>query len=166
MTDWNSESTKRSIRAGYYQKTRKSLDDKTLSGLTLHQKRQYKSYYEKTLRKDRLLSIFGYSVTAIAIFGFIAFASNQPEPSTTHKTPSSKASTTSAPDLSGSYYSEPEEEYKYTTEEEDCNPNYTDCVENSSYDLDCSDIGYEVEVTGDDEYNLDRDGDGYGCEAY
>jgi hypothetical protein len=47
-----------------------------------------------------------------------------------------------------------------------CNENYDPCVESSSYDLDCDDIGQEVEVTGSDEYGLDRDGDGYGCESY
>jgi hypothetical protein len=57
----------------------------------------------------------------------------------------------------------------YTDDEEEvntCNDNYSGCVEDSSYDLDCSDIGEEVEVIGYDEYNLDRDGDGYGCESY
>jgi hypothetical protein len=48
----------------------------------------------------------------------------------------------------------------------DCNPNYSGCVENSSYDLDCADIGTSVTVLGYDEYGLDRDGDGYGCESY
>lgn len=45
----------------------------------------------------------------------------------------------------------------------DCNPNYTPCIPNG-YDLDCPDIGFTVTVVGYDEYRLDRDGDGYGCE--
>ena len=47
-----------------------------------------------------------------------------------------------------------------------CNPNYSGCVPNVSYDLDCPDIGYQVVVTGYDQYNLDGDNDGYGCESY
>jgi len=35
-----------------------------------------------------------------------------------------------------------------------------------NYDLDCSDIGYEVWVGGYDPHGLDRDGDGWGCESY
>lgn len=47
-----------------------------------------------------------------------------------------------------------------------CNPNYSPCVPNSASDLDCGDIGFQVQVTGTDVYRLDRDGDGYGCESY
>lgn len=47
-----------------------------------------------------------------------------------------------------------------------CNPNYSPCIPNSSYDLDCADVGMSVSVTGTDVYNLDRDGDGRGCESY
>jgi micrococcal nuclease len=47
----------------------------------------------------------------------------------------------------------------------DCNPNYTPCVPNVSYDLNCSDISFSVRVIGTDVYRFDRDGDGYGCEA-
>lgn len=47
-----------------------------------------------------------------------------------------------------------------------CNPNYSGCVPNVSYDLDCKDIGYSVQVIGYDQYGLDRDGDGVGCESY
>lgn len=47
-----------------------------------------------------------------------------------------------------------------------CNPNYSGCVPNVPYDLDCADIGHSVMVTGYDEYGLDRDNDGYGCESY
>lgn len=48
----------------------------------------------------------------------------------------------------------------------DCNPNYDPCVPDAPYDLDCSDIGERVEVIGYDEYNLDGDNDGIGCESY
>lgn len=49
---------------------------------------------------------------------------------------------------------------------QNCNPNYSPCVPNASYDLDCPDIGFQVTVTGVDVYHLDRDGDGVGCESY
>ena len=47
-----------------------------------------------------------------------------------------------------------------------CNPNYTPCVPNSRSDLDCGDIRHKVKVVGSDVYNLDSNGDGYGCESY
>ncbi|MGI8404327.1 MAG: thermonuclease family protein [Thermomicrobiales bacterium] len=47
-----------------------------------------------------------------------------------------------------------------------CNPNYSPCVPNSPSDLDCKDIGFSVTVIGYDQYGLDRDGDGVGCESY
>lgn len=47
-----------------------------------------------------------------------------------------------------------------------CNPNYSPCVPNVSYDLDCSDIGFSVAVIGSDPYRLDADHDGLGCESY
>lgn len=53
-----------------------------------------------------------------------------------------------------------------TSNESSCNPNYSGCVPNVSYDLDCPDIGKKVRVIGRDQYRLDRDGDGWGCESY
>lgn len=47
-----------------------------------------------------------------------------------------------------------------------CDPNYTPCVPNVSYDLDCKDVGFRVQVIGYDRHGLDRDGDGIGCESY
>jgi len=50
-----------------------------------------------------------------------------------------------------------------------CADEYTGaCVDPDAVDLDCSDIGEEIEVTslGDDPYGLDADGDGYACESY
>jgi endonuclease YncB( thermonuclease family) len=47
-----------------------------------------------------------------------------------------------------------------------CNPNYTPCVANSPADLNCADVGHPVKVVGSDPYNLDADGDGFGCESY
>ena len=48
----------------------------------------------------------------------------------------------------------------------DCNPNYSGCVPNVSYDLDCPDVGFQVQVLGYDQYRLDGNKDGWGCEAY
>jgi endonuclease YncB( thermonuclease family) len=47
-----------------------------------------------------------------------------------------------------------------------CDPNYSPCVPDVSYDLDCGDIGFSVTVIGSDPHGFDRDGDGYGCESY
>lgn len=47
-----------------------------------------------------------------------------------------------------------------------CDINYSPCVPQVSYDLDCADIGIQVTVKGADIYRFDRDGDGYGCESY
>lgn len=46
-----------------------------------------------------------------------------------------------------------------------CDPNYTPCIPNVSYDLDCGDISTSVRVIGTDRHRFDRDGDGYGCES-
>lgn len=45
-----------------------------------------------------------------------------------------------------------------------CHPSYSPCVPDVPYDIDCADIGFTVRVVGSDEYRLDGDGDGYGCE--
>jgi endonuclease YncB( thermonuclease family) len=45
-----------------------------------------------------------------------------------------------------------------------CHPSYTPCVPDVPYDLDCPDIGFTVRVVGSDEYRLDGDADGVGCE--
>jgi len=47
-----------------------------------------------------------------------------------------------------------------------CDPNYSGCVPNVSYDLDCKDIGFRVQVLGTDKHRFDADRDGYGCESY
>jgi hypothetical protein len=54
-----------------------------------------------------------------------------------------------------------------------CNPNYTPCVPNDPVDVDCaggsgdgpSYVTGPVRVTGVDVYDLDRDGDGTGCDT-
>ena len=47
-----------------------------------------------------------------------------------------------------------------------CDPNYKPCVPYVTYDLNCKDIGFEVQVIGVDRYKLDGDKDGFGCESY
>ena len=46
-----------------------------------------------------------------------------------------------------------------------CNPNYEPCIPIAP-DLSCSEIQMRVQIVGDDPYELDRDGDGFGCEIY
>ena len=48
--------------------------------------------------------------------------------------------------------------------QESCTPGYTPCIPVSS-DVDCSELGFSVQITGPDTYGLDRDGDGTGCES-
>lgn len=47
-----------------------------------------------------------------------------------------------------------------------CDPNYTGCVPESFGDVDCDEVGEEVEVIGEDVYGLDLEEDGYACEIY
>lgn len=46
-----------------------------------------------------------------------------------------------------------------------CHPSYRPCVPAGRGDLDCPDIGHPVQVVGPDEYRLDGDNDGEGCES-
>lgn len=48
-----------------------------------------------------------------------------------------------------------------------CDANYAGgCVPAVADDLDCADIGFAVEVIGEDPHGFDADGDGSGCESY
>jgi hypothetical protein len=54
----------------------------------------------------------------------------------------------------------------------DCNPNYSGCLDRNAYDYDCAGgsgdgpnyVDGPVTVLGEDEYGLDGDGDGIGCD--
>lgn len=46
-----------------------------------------------------------------------------------------------------------------------CHPSYTPCVPDGP-DLDCGEIGFAVRVIGPDEFRLDGDNDGRGCDSY
>ena len=45
-----------------------------------------------------------------------------------------------------------------------CDPNYTGCVPDTGYDVDCAEVDGPVEVIGVDVDGLDGDGDGVACE--
>lgn len=47
---------------------------------------------------------------------------------------------------------------------EQCHPSYWPCLPYAG-DLDCADVGRFVFVIGPDDYNLDGDNDGVGCES-
>ena len=51
------------------------------------------------------------------------------------------------------------------TADSGCHPSYDPCLPITG-DLDCGDIGRPVQVHGRDDYRLDADGDGRGCESY
>jgi hypothetical protein len=53
-----------------------------------------------------------------------------------------------------------------------CDPNYSGCLDPNAYDYDCAGgsgdgprYTGEVQVLGDDHFDLDRDGDGVGCDV-
>lgn len=50
--------------------------------------------------------------------------------------------------------------------QDNCDPNYSPCIPNVAYDLDCPDIAKQVRVIGVDRHRFDRDKDGWGCETY
>jgi len=68
---------------------------------------------------------------------------------------------------------EPDELYLQDAEpiEEDsggggCHSSYSGCVPDEGFDVDCGELSdSDIEVYGDDEYGLDADGDGIGCES-
>jgi hypothetical protein len=47
-----------------------------------------------------------------------------------------------------------------------CDPNYTGCVPLYPPDVDCIDVGQEVDVIGEDVHQLDLGGDGEACEVF
>lgn len=60
---------------------------------------------------------------------------------------------------------------KPSSKQEQCNPNYSGCLRADASDYDCAKgtgngpyYTGRVQVLGYDEYGLDRDGDGVGCE--
>lgn len=63
-------------------------------------------------------------------------------------------------------YEQAQTDYYDSIQSSDCLPNYSPCVPDAGYDLDCPQIGHQVHVIGPDIYHLDADGDGIGCESY
>ena len=68
---------------------------------------------------------------------------------------------TPAPDVTPAATTKPNPE---PTQDAACHPSYEPCVPDAGHDLDCSDIGFRVQVIGRDEYRLDGNKDGWGCE--
>ena len=68
---------------------------------------------------------------------------------------------TPAPDVTPAATTKPNPE---PTQDAACHPSYEPCVPDTGHDLDCSDIGFRVRVIGRDEYRLDGNKDGWGCE--
>ena len=169
-----SETDKRPIRAAYYRRHHAVLTEEAANQLTPGELEDYYLYGEAALHKDKIKETLG------AIFGIVLFigfwvviiaignaASSDSGDTQTHQTSPSSLSEPDDSSIDASEtYSDDEPSIYDEGASDGCNPNYDPCVEDSSYDLDCADIGEEVEVTGDDVYNLDRDGDGYGCESY
>ena len=133
----------RLTRAGYYRKHNKVLDEKTLASLSDYQVSSYIAFAKKEIRREKLRAIAGWGIFILAFAGFLFWSNSRPDPQS-----KINDSSITAPS------------------DESCNPNYSGCVPNSSSDLDCADIGKSVTVTGTDEYRLDRDGDGTGCDSY
>ncbi|MFA6587560.1 MAG: hypothetical protein WCT08_00655 [Patescibacteria group bacterium] len=70
--------------------------------------------------------------------------------------------------LHGCALSEPNETSSSTS---DCHPSYSECLKADASDYDCAGgsgngpfYTGRVKVTGPDEFDLDRDNDGWGCE--
>lgn len=152
-------------RAGYYKVHKKYLDNKKFSKLDSSEIKHYIEVRQKALKVQNRWTTFWVILGALVLIPILTIAILNYHPSETV----APLETSEAPvpvQSSDTYESSSETLPEEDNEEPDCNPNYSGCVENSSYDLDCPDIGEEVEVLGNDEYGLDRDGDGYGCESY
>jgi hypothetical protein len=52
------------------------------------------------------------------------------------------------------------------SESPECDPNYVPCVPPHPPDVNCPDIGHEVQVVGSDPHGLDGDNDGTGCDGF
>lgn len=145
-----SEEERRLVRAGYYRKHDKIMQEDMFNELSEEQISYYKNYKEPFTRKfkDFLIGLAGL----ILILGlwtspiWIAVGWSWLFPS---------QGTTSQSNVE-----------TQRGEDSNCNPNYSPCIPNASYDLDCADVGKSVRVIGYDEYGLDRDGDGRGCDRY
>jgi len=170
--EWTTEEL-RLVRQGWYRKFDTSISEKGLDDLSDAQ-RVYYMHYQQPFKK-RFVNGLKTLATGIGGLLFIAviYSSIWWIPSTWNwfngdgfvMSVDKTSSSSSSPD-SPRYSAPSSSSNSYDSPEEDCNENYSPCIENSYYDLDCADVGQEVEVIGDDEYGLDRDNDGWGCESY
>lgn len=166
-----SDPQKTCLRKGYYFLHKKYLEESILQNFTDADKRFYLDQANKADKKEKWNTVIGWFFGIIFYGGLgLWFLASVTSGSTFSS--GSNASSTSAPSSSytsseDSYepaiYEEPEPEPE---PEDECDPDYSGCVPNVSYDLDCDDVQEEVEVYGDDYHGLDGDGDGYGCESY
>lgn len=164
------------VRAGYYKVHKHYLNNKAAADLTHDDINKYANIRLKAMRKEEAMSTItvwtvGVGILCFFLFTWINGSSNDTTTDSTEKSsdiqssePNNTFSSEPVP-VQSEYYSdfEPEPDTVYDSS---CNPNYSGCVDDSSYDLDCADVGHSVSVIGYDEYGLDRDGDGYGCESY
>ena len=168
-----SEVDKRKIRAGYFAKEKKYLDEGKLSSLNSAQLNHYLTY-KKSFTNYANEAVQGLAGVALFI-GLITspvwissgwgmlFGEKQASNSLSAVSNVNGGSTPGmrADDIDGTSSLS-----STSYEDGECNPNYSPCIPDDSHDLDCADVGTRVEVVGVDEYRLDRDGDGYGCESY
>lgn len=163
-----SDSQKTRLRKGYYFLHKKYLDESNLHNFTDADKRFYLDQANEADKKEKWSNGIGWFFGIIFYGGlglwFLSSVTSSSTPSNNNNT-----STTTIP---SSTYISPEDSYEPAvyeepeTEEDECDPDYSGCVPNVSYDLDCEDVQEEVEVYGSDYHGLDGDGDGYGCESY
>jgi hypothetical protein len=167
-----SDTQKTRLRRGYYFLHKNSLEESKLQNFTDADKRFYLDQANKADKKDKRDSDIGWFF-GIIFYGGIGLWILSSITSGTTSSGSNNTSNTSTP---SSNYTSSEDSYEPATydepepepeaEEDECDPGYSGCVPNVSYDLDCADIQEEVEVYGSDYHGFDRDGDGYGCESY
>jgi len=180
-----SDDDKRRLRAGYYAKENKYLDENTLQGLSNEQVKSYIAYKKpiKTFAGEAAQTLLGLVVFLGMITspiwisqGWEILFGNDNNSNTSSSVISTddsdskdNAESFDSSDFYDSSDSDSDSDTSYTgdaSDTGDCNPNYSPCISDAGYDLDCADVGFTVEVVGVDEYRLDRDGDGYGCETY
>jgi hypothetical protein len=95
-------------------------------------------------RRVARLVTMGLLGAALAIFGFIGTVGAGPAPPPEGPTTEEPATEQVPPE---------------------CDPNYVPCVPPFPPDVDCPDIGHEVQVVGNDPHGLDADNDGTGCDG-
>lgn len=168
------ELQRRPVRAGYLRLEKKYLTDDTFKALSPDMIRKYSDYGTQALkREDRNSRIMGYGGLAVLIIGFFVWMGNidsnadrpQPKDTTFSSVASPSPDSNSSNDMTPTNYTAEPEATTAPSSDDNCNPNYDPCLPDV-YDLDCPDVGRSVDVIGYDEYRLDADNDGTGCDSY